>query len=149
MIQKRSEIHKSFGKWIKSLREAKGDARGYKYTQQSLATDADITRVHLARIEAGAGPSAATVTKLAKALGANEREALVRAGFSAGFDKDAQLPIALIHFQHLSPEAQRVIVDQIEFYYSREDHQAATAPATPDAHRTNSKATKKTKKARR
>lgn len=139
MAKQPTHIRKDFGKWIKKLRLAKGEARGHRMTVQELADMADISRVFLQRVEAGDGVSSVTVSKLAQALGVDEREALERAGFSAGFTaKDAQLPISLIHFKYLSPETQKLILDQVEYWYEKESparlqSEPATKPAIKPA----------------
>lgn len=98
----RSELAVKFGKWVKEQRQ---DAR---LTQIEAARRADISRVYLARIEAGEVPSRAVALRLAKALNVPEAEALHRAGFSSGVE-EAELPLAMMHFRLLSPEAQALI----------------------------------------
>lgn len=117
-VATRSELAVSFGKWVRGKRL---DAR---LTQTEAALRADISRVYLARIEAGDVPSRSVVLDLARALNAPEKEAIHRAGFSSGVE-DESLPMAMIHFNMLSPGAQRLIEDHIDNLRKLEEAQRA------------------------
>jgi len=147
--RQRAELQKNFGRWISGLRIARGEARGHKMTQRELATLAGISRVFLARIEAGDGVSPVTAVALAEALGVDPRESLERAGFSEGYSgKRPDLPISLIHFEHLTPESKSLIQAQLEYLYDKEaplrmKNEVASKPPAKKA----AKSAKKAKKA--
>jgi transcriptional regulator with XRE-family HTH domain len=103
----KSELAASFGKWIKDKRT---DAR---LTQTEAALRAEMSRVYLARIEAGEIPSRGRVLSLAAALGVPEAEALHRAGYSSGVEEE-EMPMAMIHFRMLSPAAQELVAKHID-----------------------------------
>lgn len=119
-VATRSELGLSFGKWIKDKRQ---DAR---LTQNEAALKADISRVYLARIEAGEIPSRSVVLQLAKAYNLPEAEVLHRAGYSSGVE-DVELPMAMIHFQMLSPQAQTLIEKHIDELRKMEESQRRAA----------------------
>ena len=73
------KIWKSFGTWIKELRDKAG------LSQDGAARRAEIDRQQWYRIENGlSGTKRDTVIRIAHALSADPNEALERAGFSTG-----------------------------------------------------------------
>jgi len=115
-IATRSALAASFGKWIKDKRQ---DAR---LTQNEAALRAEVSRVYLARIEAGELPSRDVVLGLARALNVPEKEALHRAGFSSGVEEE-DMPLAMLHFKLLSPAAQALIEKHIDELRKMEEAQ--------------------------
>lgn len=122
-VATRSEIAATFGRWIKDKRQ---DAR---LTQTATALRAEISRVYLARIEAGEIPSRSIILNLAHALNVPEREALHRGGLSSGLE-EADLPLAMINFNLLSPEAQGLISDHIDNLRKMEESRRDSAGKT-------------------
>lgn len=112
------EVRESFGNWLRDQIDRSG------FTQSQVSKRIGISRTHLSRILAGdTGIRFETAISIADALSLSSDETLHRAGFSSG-EFDVSLPVELIQFLKLPPEARDIIrkhIQALQEIYGTED----------------------------
>lgn len=118
MTERHIELREGFGKWLRSLIDDR------KLTQGQAAKKIGISRTHLSRILAGdTGIRFDTGVAIADAFGLSTDETLHRAGFASG-QMDESLPVEMIQFLRLPPEARDIIrahIKALETIYRTEE----------------------------
>jgi len=94
----------TFGAWLKEQRKRQG------LTQAQLSARSEVDTIHISRVEnKRAGVTPETVEKLARALGLDVQEALLRAGFGRLSDHpDRELQML---FDGLTIDQRRVVIN--------------------------------------